>query len=91
MSGKPDYDVGDLVECIYAPNGHLSVGSVWRALELFPPQRMYGGVSWGVTINGPMPADGVWFAHAFRKIRPASDEFTRQMRSLRPIKAREDA
>lgn len=37
------------------------------------------------------PQDTAWAAHRFRKVRPATDRFTTQIKAIRPIKQREEA
>lgn len=104
MSGKPDFDVGDVVVCVAGNCGaachagdkpsELVEGRAYRVAGLVPPELYHGDCVFGVHLVEMPPRsarDGGYCAARFRKVRPASDEFTRQMRSLRPIKAREDA
>jgi len=86
MSGRPDYDAGDLVVHVGDPDPIFPpVGSVWRVESVHGPER---GGGWGVRLVG--------FAHQkewgfdaceFRKIDPRPPEFwTGQIEADQPAK-----
>lgn len=97
MSGRPDYDVGDLVVC--APvgdniDGMPPIGSVWRVTRLAPPESKADIAvdMWAVTIDGYAPPAGytAFDAGDFRKADPLPDALTSLLAS-KPVREREPA
>ena len=78
MSGRPDYDVGDLVVATRdGIKSRIRQGQVFLCLCL---ERGYdaqsGNIGWGVAIDGPMPPwPEFWDADDFRRIDPKPQEF----------------
>jgi hypothetical protein len=75
MTGRPDYDAGDLVVCWRtrpAPSGKKRKGVVFRCVGL-----VFVGGKWGALIEGdPSPhRSRAWLADAYRKIDPKPPEF----------------
>jgi hypothetical protein len=75
MTGRPDYDVGDLVVCVRAqtPNS-LNLGKVWRVVGFVPPDCA-GNL--GVLLEGRRSSHptGAFQASGYRKIDPKPPEF----------------
>ncbi len=71
MTGRPDYDAGDLVACV---DGKTMRGKVYRALKLLPPSASDG---WSVVLEGhpTEPEYRGWVALCFRRIDPKPPEF----------------
>lgn len=86
-----DYDVGDCVVCVVCTpkmsEYGMKKGAIHRVGEVFQCGTELGvkfksighGSYWG------------WKAEMFRKLPKASDEFTEQMRKLKPHKQKVDA
>lgn len=98
MSKRPDYDAGDLVEVIHAPNGSARLGSVFRCAAVFAPGEPNGidgrrYSTWCARLVGfaPPAPHTAWQAHCFRKVRPASDSFTARIRACQPINGKVSA
>jgi len=85
MSGRPDYDVGDVVVCVRMDSNPIMIGKVYRAKEFLPPDSD-GDI--GVRLFGVRPNTwrGAFAANRFRKIDAADEAFTRQMRAIKPAK-----
>jgi hypothetical protein len=95
-----DIQAGDVVVCVDA-GPHRSGGGPCRFIKrsnLYRVDRLwffddYAYPSWVVTLVG-VPTDtssggyGLW---RFRKVKPATEEFTARIKAVRPIKQREDA
>lgn len=78
MSGRPDYDVGDLVVCVTSNSPFL--GRAYQVEAIFPPGTRCGLAvtrNWGVvTVGFYAPNDlRAWAATAFRKLDPKPPEF----------------
>lgn len=74
MTGRPDYDAGDLVVCVEAKIRVHLIGKVFRVLEIayFPDKYR----KWGVRIEGlPEPCGRWWGVEFFRRIDPKPPEF----------------
>ena len=85
-----DYDVGDwivkTVDSEYAPKGYIAMCSGFCDDG--------DGVGLRLFINGQRiddPSDGGWDPKSWKKLPKASDEFTEQMRKLKPHKQKVDA
>ena len=91
MTGRPDYDVGDLVVCVDdgpsralpamgEPSG-LHLGRVYRVLEALPPDSVsrcgrYRFLNWAVYVSGAKPPLNIpYHAPRFRKLNPKPPEF----------------
>ena len=73
MTGRPDYDAGDLVVCVEVKNPHygFQVGRAYRATYVGNARGI-----WFVVIEGKQAPSGIgWIAHAFRRIDPKPPEF----------------
>jgi len=89
VSGRPDYDVGDVVvKVAYAPDGYgvldggkySRIGSIGRVATL---DTVDDGI-WDVMFHDEA---GIYYcANTFRKIDAADEAFTRQMRAIKPAK-----
>lgn len=97
MDGKPDYDAGDLVECIDAsPRNGLAtgvrLGAMYR-VERVQPKPIDMPHSWGVILVGirSLASSGSFWADRFRKVRKADDSFTSRIRACKPINRSIDA
>lgn len=87
-----DYDVGDVVVCISTPTCHSAydIGKVKKGAMYRVDRFVFGGQAvhlCGIDWTNP---NGMW-AHRFRKLPKASDEFTEQMRKLKPNKQKVEA
>lgn len=87
-----DYDVGDAVIKI---GGRNNVGKVFKVKEIGPilPGNRTGRLSPSVRLYGlyaPL-CDDWYFGLNFKKLPKASDEFTQQMRALKPSKRKQPA
>ena len=92
-----DIQAGDVVVCVAsstcvcgcASKSPLSVRGVYRVATVADDSS--GEI--GITLKG-VPAPGRHWgfdARMFRKIKPATKEFTTRIKAVRPIKQREDA
>lgn len=97
-----DFAPGDVVVCVDAGDlgvgsrnvGLLSEGRLYRVARVTPPYPWSSGdFCYGVVVEGVRSYnfDGSFHPRRFRKIRPASDQFTRQIRACKPIKEKEPA
>lgn len=87
MSGRPDYDVGDLVVCVddrlIMTGGRCGPlprsGSVYRAVDIIRPGEVgrFGAraTGWGVCVEGCLNLPCGYFAARFRKLDPKPPEF----------------
>jgi len=92
-----DIQAGDVVVCVKSNvckcgcsmQNPLSVGALYRIATICSNAR--GEI--GVTLKGvPAPSPHRGFSvRMFRKIKPATKEFTTRIKAVRPIKQREDA
>lgn len=76
MSGRPDYDAGDLVVMVTeSVTGRGRKGSVYTAVALCPPQ--FPGDIWGVRLkeHPPLGPNCWWDAGQFCRIDPKPPEF----------------
>jgi hypothetical protein len=95
-----DFAPGDLALCLGkdaacdecgAENRAPAIGRIYRvaSVSMEPHWRHQGlalaGVPMGTSISG------LWCACGFRKIRPAEESFTEQVRACKPIKHRVSA
>ena len=80
MSGRPDYDAGDLVVCVLTRPGNprvsyapLVVGKVYRAAQI----NFEADFGWTVRLQGhPYASDtGRHYADLFRRIDPKPPSF----------------
>jgi hypothetical protein len=77
MSGRPDYDVGDLVVCVEADTRMHWIGRVFVVEQILPPGR-YGGSlykGWGCHLVACERHVAGWCVSCFRKIDPKPPEF----------------
>ena len=79
MTGRPDYDAGDLVVCVMAKYRKHWLGRVFLVKRVFPPGA-HGGVNWrdwgvGLLDADSPPSSPGWNAEAFRRIDPKPPEF----------------
>lgn len=92
-----DFQVGDVVVCVKARNiDNLPVEKTvsTRGLigKIFRINNIASHPSWpvlGLSLDGFPPSshpDGLWAHVNFRKLRAADEQFTQQMRSLKPVK-----
>jgi hypothetical protein len=78
MTGRPDYDAGDLIALVKLHPGDesfgLSIGQVFVCLGLIEPGDYPG---WSVILKGkPAPGPGwQWNAACFRKVPPKPADF----------------
>lgn len=91
-----DYDVGDVVVCISSdgkggdgvdpdcPLPFIAVGGFRRVRNIEPSFE-------GVEFEGCYDEDWCYDARSFRKLPKASDDFTEQMRKLKPHKQKVEA
>ena len=97
MNGKPDFDAGDVVECIdasprYGSTLPLSRGALYR-VERVQPKPINMPKAWGVMLVGvrSRALTGSFWSDRFRKVRPASDWFTARIRAYQPINGKVSA
>ena len=78
MTGRPDYDAGDLVVCVSKDSKHpvVQYGKVFRVLSI-GLGRLKGLLVWGCVLEGAEPRGGKTYFHAdrFRRIDPKPPEF----------------
>jgi hypothetical protein len=86
-----DWAVGDLAQCIDGnwpdtSQANPKVGDVLRVAEVIDgTTRPANYRAYGLGFSGK-PSNIYWECTAFRKLRPATTEFSEQMKALRPIK-----
>jgi hypothetical protein len=96
MTGRPDYDVGDLVVCVYvgpSPKSEtpkeLRQGAIYRVERLiYEPVQNLLVEDWTVLLIGahnPHSRYG-YYCSRFRKIDAADETFARQMRAIKPVR-----
>lgn len=87
-----DFRVGDVVVCIAIPQGSIKgewepkIGGIYKVYDLYlcpTDDSLLIALEQDPERDGP----GAFEANAFRKLPPASDEFTLQMRACKPHKA----
>ena len=85
MTGRPDYDVGDVVVTVTNERGFARIGSIARCvgIKLHPTDGWCAKVDRWQHLSS---TDGWWLAISFRKIDAADEAFTRQMRAIKPAK-----
>ena len=90
-----DYDVGDCVVCVDAHSAPmLRQGGMYRVSAITLVENCYADAGeLGVSVEGvkPLPPYGDFHPRRFRKLPKASDEFTEQMRKLKPHKQKVEA
>jgi len=97
-----DIRAGDVVVCINARPAWIVAEPALSAFKRLEQGRFYRVERWGQNDSGKTGIDigvpnsdlwggfaDIWPAQCFRKLPPASEEFTEQMRACRPAKQRE--
>lgn len=88
-----DIRSGDVVICV-DDRANLGGKISDRQSQYIKASRYYRVIGIGFTKRGPgfslqdvkSPADGFWYEARFRKIPPADEQFTQQMRACRPVR-----
>lgn len=83
-----DYDVGDWVVRVAGNPDNAPMGTI-RKVASFTHYDFTG--SMGVLFTCQSPGAHAWAGENWKKLPKASDEFTEQMRKLKPHKQKVDA
>ena len=91
MTGRPDYDAGDLVVCVRTERlDSPDLGRVFCVLAVVSPDA--NDPTWGAVVGGRMSQhwSGSFLADSFRKVDPLPDALTSLLAS-KPVRERIDA